>query len=54
MFALVMAAYIVLVIGLVLGLINSLRAKQAAAPVFGDWGESLFLRMATPALQLRT
>jgi uncharacterized membrane protein len=49
MFALVMAGYIVIVIGLVSGLINSLRAKQAAAPIFGGWGESLFMRIATPA-----
>lgn len=53
MFALVMAAYIALALGLVFGLINSLRAKQTAAPIFGEWGESLFIRLGTPALDLR-
>ncbi|MFN8489670.1 MAG: hypothetical protein U0350_18950 [Caldilineaceae bacterium] len=53
LFTLVMAAYLALIIGWVLGFINSLRAKQAAIPVFGGWGERLFMRMATPGLELR-
>ncbi len=53
LFTLVIAAYLALIIGWVLGLINSLRAKQTATPVFGGWGERLFMRMATPELELR-
>ncbi|MCX6050549.1 MAG: hypothetical protein NT075_36110 [Chloroflexi bacterium] len=52
LFALVMAAYLTIVISLVLGLINSLRGRTSSVLVFGGWGESLFLRMANSAVAL--
>ncbi len=41
LFALVVAAYITLLIAWVAGMSNALRNQLAPAPVFGGWGERL-------------
>ncbi|CAN5648922.1 hypothetical protein BH10CHL1_BH10CHL1_30560 [soil metagenome] len=45
LFALVMAAYLIIAISLIVGLVNSLRGRTSSAFVFGGWGENLFLRI---------
>ncbi len=52
LFALVISAYIAIIIGLIFGLVNSLRGQTSAALVFGGWGESLFLRIENSAVGL--
>jgi len=41
LFALVVAAYITLLIAWLVGMSNALRDQLAPAPVFGGWGERL-------------
>ena len=48
LFALVMAAAIVVVIGFIIGIINALRARFIPIPVFGGWGDSLFKQFYQP------
>jgi len=48
LFALVMAAAVVVLIGWLTGLSNALRAKFAPIPVFGGWGDKTFERLYRP------
>ncbi len=48
LFALVMAAAVVVVIGWLTGLSNALRAKFAPIPLFGGWGDKTLERLYRP------
>ncbi|MBK8050386.1 MAG: hypothetical protein IPK16_26760 [Anaerolineales bacterium] len=41
-FAVVMAAFMVLAVGWIAGMLHALRAQEKAIPVFGGWGDRFF------------
>ena len=45
LFALVIAAYLALVVAWGMGLANALRALHSAVPMYGGWGERLYGRL---------
>jgi uncharacterized membrane protein len=52
-FSLVIAAYIILSIAWVLGVVNVLRGRMNPLPLFGGWGERFFNRLAPAAAPVR-
>lgn len=50
-FALVIAAFIVLVIAWIVGLVNSVRERLEPVPIFGDWGNRLFKWLSPASLE---
>jgi hypothetical protein len=44
-FSIVIAAVIALVIAWVAGIVNALRGQVRPTPVYGEWGQRLFMRL---------
>jgi uncharacterized membrane protein len=45
-FALVIAAYLALIVAWIAGMLHALRLEAKAVPVFGVWGNRLFYRLS--------
>ncbi len=47
-FALVIAGAVAVIVAWIMGLVNALRGKTVPVPIFGGWGERIFLRLVRP------